>query len=270
MIRHDKLHWQQDLASAFGHNSGRLALLATVTAVALALAAPAGAQGAGGGTGETVPAPAAGGAGTDNMTTPSEGAGGASAPEGDTATTGTTAGGATGSGATTLEDTATTGGDAATSGGLTGDSASTRGTDATFAAPSDGGGDAGADDERVPFKGQIVTQEEGTYTASHLMGAAVTGANGEQIGEVEDLIMTEDGQLEGVVVGVGGFLGIGEKQVAIQIDHATPNMAEGGVVVQLDKEALEKAPEFVELDSEETVGSPAETPSVTGTTTTTD
>ncbi|MEI4194353.1 PRC-barrel domain-containing protein [Roseovarius sp. E0-M6] len=44
------------------------------------------------------------------------------------------------------------------------------------------------------------------------------GADWNEVGEVEDLVLSKDGQLVGVVAEVGGFLDVGDKHVAIAID----------------------------------------------------
>jgi len=51
--------------------------------------------------------------------------------------------------------------------------------------------------------------------ASKLIGTRVMGSNNESIGDVNDVIMDSKGQAVAAVVGVGGFLGIGEKDVAV-------------------------------------------------------
>lgn len=51
--------------------------------------------------------------------------------------------------------------------------------------------------------------------ASELRGTRVYGANDENVGEIDDLVLTTDGEIAAAVVGVGGFLGLGEKNVAI-------------------------------------------------------
>lgn len=53
---------------------------------------------------------------------------------------------------------------------------------------------------------------------SDLRGTTVYGANNENIGEIDDLVLNRDGELVAVIVGVGGFLGIGEKNVAIPFE----------------------------------------------------
>jgi putative membrane protein len=70
------------------------------------------------------------------------------------------------------------------------------------------------------------TQQSGIIAApgsnhmlsSALRGTTVYGANQENIGDINDVVLSRDGQVVAVVVGVGGFLGLGEKDVAIPFD----------------------------------------------------
>jgi len=65
-------------------------------------------------------------------------------------------------------------------------------------------------------QGQFMTQMHGQQMmASKLIGTTVVSANNESIGDVNDVILDRNGQVMAVVVGVGGFLGIGEKDVAV-------------------------------------------------------
>jgi sporulation protein YlmC with PRC-barrel domain len=64
--------------------------------------------------------------------------------------------------------------------------------------------------------GQFVTQiQSDQIMASKLIGTKVVSANNESIGDINDVIVDRGGQAVAAVVGVGGFLGIGEKDVAI-------------------------------------------------------
>ncbi|GGE53894.1 hypothetical protein GCM10007276_33720 [Agaricicola taiwanensis] len=67
--------------------------------------------------------------------------------------------------------------------------------------------------------GFIVQQKEDQILGSNLMDADIRGANGEEIGEVEDVLLDREGRVIGVAVEVGGFLGMGEKEVAIPVDQ---------------------------------------------------
>lgn len=65
-------------------------------------------------------------------------------------------------------------------------------------------------------QGQFMTQiQPGHIMASKLIGTRVVSANNESIGDINDVIVDRNGQAVAAVVGVGGFLGIGEKDVAI-------------------------------------------------------
>jgi len=64
--------------------------------------------------------------------------------------------------------------------------------------------------------GQFMTKlDTNQIMASDLIGTKVVSANNESIGDINDVILGRDGQAKAAVVGVGGFLGIGEKDVAV-------------------------------------------------------
>lgn len=69
------------------------------------------------------------------------------------------------------------------------------------------------------------------------------------IGEIGDIVMTADGQVKGVLVDIGGFLGMGEKTVAVSMDQLRvirdgDSENEYFIVFTSTREALEAAPEF--------------------------
>ena len=76
-----------------------------------------------------------------------------------------------------------------------------------------------------PVEGQIIMQSENSILANDLIGLSVFTTQDENVGDINDVIITLDGSVEGVVVGVGGFLGMGEKNVAI--DMANLDVIEG-------------------------------------------
>ncbi len=83
-------------------------------------------------------------------------------------------------------------------------------------------------------------------TASDFIGKRVYDANGEDIGEVNDMILSASGDTRAIILGVGGFLGIGEKDVAVSVDAV--NMVQDGdsqrLVVNATKQILEDAPAY--------------------------
>jgi hypothetical protein len=69
-----------------------------------------------------------------------------------------------------------------------------------------------------PVDGLIMMQSDNTVLASSLIGAQVTGADGDGTADIADVIIKTDGTIDGVVVSVGGFLGLGAHQVAVKWD----------------------------------------------------
>ncbi len=83
--------------------------------------------------------------------------------------------------------------------------------------------------------------------ASQFMGQAVYTAANENIGEINDLIMNKELDNIVAIVGVGGFLGIGEKDVAIPIGDITAVKDESNTLrltISASKEQLEALPVF--------------------------
>ncbi len=64
----------------------------------------------------------------------------------------------------------------------------------------------------------IAAQKSDQWLASKFNGTDVLGPNNEKIGDVNDVLFAKDGKIIGVIVGVGGFLGIGQKDVALDME----------------------------------------------------
>lgn len=61
-----------------------------------------------------------------------------------------------------------------------------------------------------------ITQESpGTWRASKVIGLGVYNEQNEKVGNINEVLFDRSGKVEGVVIGVGGFLGIGERNVAV-------------------------------------------------------
>jgi sporulation protein YlmC with PRC-barrel domain len=68
--------------------------------------------------------------------------------------------------------------------------------------------------------GQVMTQmPPDLMRGSQLMGIDVYGADNQKIGDIDEVLVDRQGKIHGLVVGVGGFLGIGQKDVAIPFDQ---------------------------------------------------
>jgi PRC-barrel domain protein len=67
-----------------------------------------------------------------------------------------------------------------------------------------------------PSPAQFVTQQSpGQWRASKLVGVHVHGTDDARVGDIREVLIDRGGGVEAVVIGVGGFLGIGEKDVAV-------------------------------------------------------
>ena len=85
-----------------------------------------------------------------------------------------------------------------------------------------------------------------TLTTEDVTGARVYDANDEWIGEVNSLVMSDDGTLSEAIIDVGGFLGLGEKQVALTMEELTIQRGDGDLRIYLDatEEQLNQLPEW--------------------------
>jgi len=91
--------------------------------------------------------------------------------------------------------------------------------------------------------------------ATKIIGQPVydgTDANSDNVGKINDLVVNGDGSIAAVVIGVGGFLGIGEKQVAVDFSALQLLVASDNTkrfVVTTSKDELTNAPDFKTVDT---------------------
>ncbi len=96
-----------------------------------------------------------------------------------------------------------------------------------------------------PPSDAIIAAENATdMRADKLIGTSVYNTEGEEVGEVEDIVFDKDGKIVGVVLKVGGLLGIGGKSVGIKWDEVRVSPEDPLVTIAYKKEQLEVAPDF--------------------------
>jgi len=95
----------------------------------------------------------------------------------------------------------------------------------------------------TPF---VTELRAGLWRASKLEGVNVYNNANEKIGDISDVLFDQSGRVEAVVIGVGGFLGLGERNVAVPYDQirwsnepirsvsAKPALSGGGTGARLD------------------------------------
>jgi PRC-barrel domain protein len=81
--------------------------------------------------------------------------------------------------------------------------------------------------------------------ASKLIGTTVQNDANESIGKINEVVLSKDGKVAAVVVGVGGFLGMGEHEVAMNFDSLRLSQDSNGkmlIVFNATKDSLKAAP----------------------------
>ena len=82
----------------------------------------------------------------------------------------------------------------------------------------------------VFYKGQQANQ---ILARDYLVGAKVKNDAGQIIGDIEDLILNDQNQVEGVIMGTGGFLGAAEKKIGVRLSALKVSDTGGKVTVTL-------------------------------------
>jgi sporulation protein YlmC with PRC-barrel domain len=83
----------------------------------------------------------------------------------------------------------------------------------------------------------------GWSAKKQILGEGVYNNIGEKIGDINDLIVTPEKAVSYAIVGVGGFLGVGEHEIAVPVGQL--KQLEGKIVLHgATKEALKAAPKF--------------------------
>jgi sporulation protein YlmC with PRC-barrel domain len=93
---------------------------------------------------------------------------------------------------------------------------------------------------------QIFTALPGGSTVTNFYKQTVYDPSDNKIGDVDDMLIDKEGHVTALIIGVGGFLGMGEKDVAIPFSalHASEKNNKWYRVLNTTKDALKTAPGF--------------------------
>ena len=83
--------------------------------------------------------------------------------------------------------------------------------------------------------------------ASKLIGTKVVNTANETIGDINEIVLGKDGKVAAVIIGVGGFLGMGEREVAMNFESIRMSRDSNNnlvLTVNASKDALKNAPEW--------------------------
>ena len=110
--------------------------------------------------------------------------------------------------------------------------------------------------------GFVQKQNDDEWRGSKLIGTGVYGPDDKSIGSIDDVIIDGKGQIKAAVIGVGGFLGVGQKDVAVPFDslHVTRKANSSSIekiTVSYTKDQLKTAPKFAyyQAPASQTTGS---------------
>ena len=91
------------------------------------------------------------------------------------------------------------------------------------------------------------SHQAGEMRASKLIGTSVNNEAGERIGDINEIVLTRDGKVVAAIIGVGGFLGLGEREIAVKFEllRLTQDANNKTVVaISATKDSLKAAPEW--------------------------
>lgn len=92
----------------------------------------------------------------------------------------------------------------------------------------------------------VATQGTGERSTANVIGLPVENTAGDKLGDINYLVLDDAGKISTVVIGVGGFLGVGEKNVGIPFNELSFADKDGRRVATIDatKESLTNAPNY--------------------------
>jgi sporulation protein YlmC with PRC-barrel domain len=98
----------------------------------------------------------------------------------------------------------------------------------------------------MPTNSPAVPSTATQWLASNVYGQSVYDKNEQKIGDLSDMIVEKDGQIKSAIIGVGGFLGVGQKDVEIPFTDLRMMTRNGKNWLALDrtKDQLQNAPTF--------------------------
>jgi sporulation protein YlmC with PRC-barrel domain len=94
--------------------------------------------------------------------------------------------------------------------------------------------------------------------ASKIIGSSVYDRNNEKMGSVQDIILGTGGKVDSVIVDVGTFLGMGGKNVAVQMDQIKTD--HDRLTLSMTKDQLKQAPNYALTDRNTGAGQSASAP----------
>ena len=103
----------------------------------------------------------------------------------------------------------------------------------------------GAQQEAMETEQQATTEPQQPISLEEVLGAEVVNAAGEEVATIEDVVLDQNGNYKAILA-VGGFLGIGEKKVAVPLNELRLAEDQVYLMAAATRDQLEQMPEYDE------------------------
>ena len=107
---------------------------------------------------------------------------------------------------------------------------------------------AQTDEKAATTTGQSQTSEktamEQADRVSKILGKKVISQKGEDLGKIEDLVLSKEACLDYIILAPGGLLGTGDRLIPIPWKAVKTGAQADTIIIDMDKSQLEKAPNF--------------------------
>jgi hypothetical protein len=104
-----------------------------------------------------------------------------------------------------------------------------------------------------------VVQSVAPDAAEAILGQRVTDPDGKDIGRLVDVLVGANGQPQAAVIDFGGFMGVGNRKIAVHwsVLHFNPGDAKHKVTLDMTPDQIKAAPEFLDPNKAAPVVTPA-------------
>jgi sporulation protein YlmC with PRC-barrel domain len=109
----------------------------------------------------------------------------------------------------------------------------------------------------APPRPQPIWRDLGLTEMRHVLGMRIINEHGREVGEIDNLLIdTRDGRISHVVIGIGGFMGVGEKKVVVPWADLKVSSDGKRHVATLEQAKLDSAPRWDRIVSGESERTP--------------
>ena len=112
----------------------------------------------------------------------------------------------------------------------------------------------------VPPPPATAVQSVAPDSAEAILGQRVTDAEGKEIGRLVDVLVNASGQPQAAIIDFGGFMGVGNRKIAVHwsVIHFSPGDPKHKVTLDMTPDQIKTAPEFLNVNKAASVVTPSD------------